>query len=300
MNDILLIIQDFDPLGVGARDLKECLMLQLERMGTGNSLALRIVSEHLDKMAAKRVEEIANALKASPEEVTKAFEIISSLNPKPGSPFSPEMAKYIEPEVIVRKIEGKYMVFLNDEHLPRVRINQQYKDLMETGTADKEVRDYIKEKIRSGVFLIKSIEQRQHTIFRIATEIVTKQTDFLEHGVSHLKPLTMVEIAAIIGMHETTVSRAVAGKYMQTPRGLFEIKYFFTPGIKTSDGTQISNKTVKDTIEKLIKEENPANPLSDQEIVESLKEKSIPVARRTVAKYRLMLHIPPSHLRKVH
>jgi len=300
MKDILAIIQDFDPPGVAARDLRECLLLQLERVGMEHTLASTIVTDHFDKLGAKKYPDIAHALKVPVEEVQKAVHMIGSLNPKPGMAFTDEATAYIDPEVVVRKVEGKYVVYLDDDQLPRVRISRQYRELMENEGTARDVKDYIRERIRSGAFLIRSIEQRQHTIYRIACEIVAKQTEFLDHGVSHLKPLTMAEIATIVGVHETTVSRAVSGKYMQTPRGLFEMKYFFTPGIRMADGTEVSNKTVKDVIATLVAGEDPKNPMSDQEMMARLKEKGIPVARRTIAKYRLMLRIPPSHLRKTY
>ena len=176
--------------------------------------------------------------------------------------------------------------------------HRQYRRLLEDPTTKPEVRTYVQERIRSGVFLIKSIHQRQRTIDRISTEIIKSQNDFLDHGVSHLKPLTMAEIAKAVGVHETTVSRAVAGKYMKTPKGVFELKYFFTPGIRTSDGKQVSNKTVKDMIAGMVAGEELSNPLSDQEIMEKLRADGIKIARRTIAKYRLILRIPPSHMRK--
>jgi RNA polymerase sigma-54 factor len=192
------------------------------------------------------------------------------------------------------------VVNTNNEHVPHLRISNTYKDLMSQADSSPEVREYIREKIRAGKFLIKSLHQRQQTILNIAKEIVNRQQDFLEKGVAHLKPLTMLQIAEVVGVHETTVSRAVSSKYMQTPRGIFEMKYFFTSGIRTASGVGMSNTSVKDIISEMIKEENPAKPLSDEEIVKLLAEKGIVIARRTVAKYRSELNILPSHLRKVY
>lgn len=298
LEDILAVIQDFHPVGSGARDLRECLLIQLDRLGKGDTLAAEIVRNHLDKLGTRKFSEIARALKVPVEEIQKAAKLIATLDPKPGQAFSAELAAYVDPEVIVEKIDGKYVVVLNDDELPHVKISSHYRRLMNDESTPSDVKQYIRERIRAGAFLIKSIEQRQRTIHRIASEIVKKQTDFLDHGVSHLKPLTMAEIARNVGVHETTVSRAVAGKYVKTPIGTFEMKYFFTPGIRKADGSTVSNKAVKDLIAKMVAEEDPKKPLSDQEIVERLKQQGINIARRTVAKYRLVLRIRPSHLRR--
>jgi RNA polymerase sigma-54 factor len=298
LENVLAIIQDFHPTGVGARDLRECLLLQLERLDQGDALAAEIVRRCLDKLAGRKYADIARACKCSMDDVEAAVHTIESLDPKPGRLYSDEQANYVLPEVVVQKIDGRYVIVLNDDQLPHVRISKHYRRLMADENTTEEVKRYIRDRIRSGAFMIKSIHQRQKTIYRIASEIVEAQTDFLDHGVSRLRPLTMAEVARTVGVHETTVSRAVNGKYMQTPAGIFEMKYFFTPGIRTADGTQISNKSVKDMIATLVANENKANPLSDQELMEHLKAQGIPIARRTIAKYRLMLRIPPSHMRK--
>lgn len=298
MQDILTVIQDFDPLGVGARDLRECLLFQLERLGKADSLAGRIVSAHLDRLAAHKFQEISRLLKVPVEEVQLASNFIATLEPKPGRAYSSESSPFITPEVVVRKIGDEYVVLMNDDDLPRLRISKHYRSLMSDADTGAEVRDYIQERIRSSAFLIKSIHQRQQTIFKIATEIVRVQREFLEKGIAHLTPLTMSEVASAVGLHETTISRAVAGKHMQTPQGTFEMKYFFTPGLKTGDGSVVSNKTVKDAIATLVAGESAENPLSDQEILEVLTERGIQIARRTVAKYRIALKIAPSHMRK--
>jgi len=298
VEDMITLVQDFHPTGVGARDLRECLLIQLERQGRETTLDGRIVRDHLEKLGARKLPEIARALDVPVEEVEAAAKRIAALDPKPGRTYSGEVAAYVVPEVVVKKVDGKYVIILNDDQLPHLKISNHYRQLMGNQTTQSDVRTYIRERIRSGVFLIKSIHQRQKTIHRIATEIVTAQTDFLDRGISHLKPMTMAEVAQAVGVHETTVSRAVSGKYMQTPAGVFEMKYFFTPGIETANGTQISNKTVKDMIANLVAGEDPSHPLSDQEIMEKLKEQGIEIARRTIAKYRLVLRIPPSHLRK--
>ncbi len=298
LGDILAVVQDFHPTGIGARDLRECLLMQLNRQLKPDPVAVAIVQDHLDALGHRRFADIARALKISPDEVQHGAKIIATLDPKPGRIFSEDPTTYVLPEIVVQKIDGKYVIVLNDDQLPHVRISNHYRELMGDPTTKPDVKTYIQERIRAGVFLIKSIHQRQKTIHRIASEIVNTQQEFLEYGVSHLRPLTMAEIAAKVGVHETTVSRAVSGKYMKAPNGIFELKYFFTPGIRTTDGNEVSNKTVKDIINTLVAGEPGDSPLSDQEIMARLQERGIPIARRTVAKYRLMLRIPPSHLRK--
>lgn len=294
---ILETIQDFDPVGIGAADLRDCLLLQLKRLGKADSIASDIVRDHIELLASRRTDKIAKTLNITIEEANAAVEFIVTLNPTPGRAFSDENAAYIFPEVVVRKFEGEYEIILNDDRLPHLRISQHYRELMEAPDTSREVKTYIRDKLRSSAFLLKSIDQRQRTIYKIAAEIVRQQTDFLEHGISHLRPLTMASVAAQTGVHETTVSRAVNQKYMRTPIGNFEMKFFFNPGLRTSSGDDISNKTVKDIINSIITEESDGAALSDIAIMEILKEKGITVARRTVAKYRNMLGIPPSHLR---
>ena len=296
---VLEVIQDFDPTGVGASDLRECLLLQLSRLDKGDSLAATLVRDHLEQLGSRKFQEIARALPCTPEAVQKAADFIATLTPRPGSAYAGSASAYIAPDVLVRKLDGRYVVILNDDQIPHIRISRQYRSMMNDADATPELRDYVQDKIRAGTFLIKSIQQRQQTIFLIATEIVKVQEAFLEHGVSHLKPLTMARVAEAVGLHETTISRAIAGKHMRTPVGLFEMKYFFTPAIKTADGGSVSNKTVIDLIAGMVAGEDPKSPLSDQELMERLKAKGIDVARRTVAKYRMALKIPPSHLRKM-
>jgi RNA polymerase sigma-54 factor len=295
---MLVLVQEFNPVGVGARDLRECLLLQLVRLGSEDSLASRIVRDHLAPLGSHKYSEIARGLKEPVEEIQKAAQFIATLEPKPGRPFSSTSTTYVLPEVTVQKNNGTYVININNEQIPHLRISKHYKNLMADPTTTTEVKSYIRDKIRAGEFLIKSIGQRQQTISRIAHEIIDVQRDFLEHGVSHLRPLTMAEIAGKLGIHETTVSRAIASKYMETPRGTYEMKYFFTPGFKTADGKHISNKTVKDAIVNLVQRESPVTPLSDQQMVDILKDRGTKVARRTVAKYREELKILPSHLRK--
>ena len=298
IEEILSLIQEFDPIGVAARNLRECLLLQLHRIGKEASLTAAIVSEHIGALGSKKFVDIARALRVPVEDIQQAADFIATLEPKPGRMFASDTTSYVLPEVVVQKSDGEYIIALNNDQIPRLRISKHYRTLMSDPGTKPEVKSYIRDKIRAGAFLIKSIGQRQQTINRIAAEIVQVQNDFFEHGVTYLRPLTMAEVADVLGIHETTVSRAIANKYMQTPRGTFEMKYFFTPGLKTEDGKQISNKTIKDSIAQLVANEDSRSPLSDQSMVEKLKEQGIKIARRTVAKYREELRILPSHLRK--
>jgi RNA polymerase sigma-54 factor len=298
--EVLKVIQSFDPSGVGARDLRECLRLQLERAGQQDSLEYRIVSDFMEALGKRRIPEIARGTETEVDEVQDALENIARLEPRPGRAYLPDNDQYILPEVFVIRSGDDFLVSTNNEHIPHLRISNTYKDLMAQGQNSPEVRNYIREKIRAGKFLIKSLHQRQQTILNIAKEIVSRQRDFMEKGVAFLKPLTMVQIAQVVGVHETTVSRAVSGKYMQTPQGIFEMKYFFTAGIQTANGDGLSNTSVKDMIAEIFKAEDAGKPLSDQEVVRILKEKGIVIARRTVAKYRTELNILPSNLRKVY
>ena len=298
--EVLKVIQSFDPAGVGARDLRECLMLQLERSGQQDSLEYRIVNEFMEALGKRRIPEIAKGTGTEVDEVQDALENIARLEPRPGRAYLSDNDQYILPEVFVQRSGDDFVVTTNNDHIPHLRISNTYKDLMAQSENSTEVRNYIREKIRAGKFLIKSLHQRQQTILNIAREIVNRQRDFMAKGVAALKPLTMIQIAQVVGVHETTVSRAVSGKYMQTPQGIFEMKYFFTAGIQTASGDGMSNTSVKDMIDEIFKGEDSSKPLSDQEVVRMLKEKGIVIARRTVAKYRTELNILPSNLRKVY
>ena len=297
---VLRVVQTFDPPGIAARDLRECLLIQIRQSeAPGARLAEAIVANHLPELAAQKYPQLAGALKATVDEIRRAAELIRTLNPQPGRLFESGAASYVVPEIFVKRLaDGRWVVALDDNQLPHIRISSHYRKLLEDEHTSAEVKSYIRERIRSGAFLIKSIHQRQKTIHLIASEIVAAQQAFLEQGISALRPMTMAEVAERVGVHETTVSRTVANKYMQTPAGVFELKFFFTPGLKTADGPTLSNKTVQNKIENMIRQEPPANPLSDQAIQERLRAEGIEIARRTVAKYRLILKLPPSHLRK--
>jgi RNA polymerase sigma-54 factor len=298
IQEVLKTIQGFDPPGVAARDLRECLMLQLERAGKKETQEYKILDEYWEALGKRRMPEIARGLGVSVEEAQEIAARIAHLEPRPGREFTPDNQQYILPEIFVTKSADDFVVTNNNDQVPHLRISNTYKDLMSQAESSPEVREYIREKIRAGKFLIKSLHQRQTTILNIAKEIVKRQKEFFEKGVAHLKPMTMVQVAEVVGVHETTVSRAVSGKYMETPQGIFEMKYFFTSGIKTNSGAGMSNTSVKDMIDEMVKKENPAKPLSDEEIVKILTEKGIQIARRTIAKYRSELNILPSHLRK--
>jgi RNA polymerase sigma-54 factor len=300
IEEVLRVIQTFYPMGVGARDLRECLLLQLQRQGRQDTLEGRIVRDFMDALGKRRLPEMARGLEVDVTEVQEAVARIGQLEPRPGRAFLPDNDQFILPEVFVARSGDDYVVTTNNEQIPHLRISNTYKDLMAQADSSSEVRDYIREKIRAGKFLIKSLHQRQQTILNIGREIVRRQRDFLDLGVAHLKPMTMVQVAEVVGVHETTVSRAVSGKYMQTPQGIFEMKYFFTSGIQTANGEDMSNTSVKDMISEIFKKENPTRPLSDQEVVLMLSERGIVIARRTVAKYRTELNILPSNLRKVY
>src|SRR6202047_3741784 len=296
--NMLTLIQSFHPPGVGARDLRECLLIQLKREGRQNSLEYKMISEHMQDLGKRRFPEIARRMGISAEQVQKCANNIAQLDPRPGAIFAEAPKNYVLPDVTVEKVNGSYQVILNGEQIPHLRISNTYKDIMAQDRNGNDVKDYIRDKIRSGKFLIKSINQRQQTISNIAHEIVKRQREFFDKGSAFLKPMTMVQIADAVGVHETTVSRAISGKYMATPQGVFEMKFFFTPGYQTSEGVALSNTSVKEAIADLVRGEHPRDPLSDKEIVEILSERGIPIARRTVAKYRAELNILPSNLRK--
>lgn len=292
-------LKTFDPPGIGTENMQDCLATQLELRGRGESLAARILRDHFDLLVRRRVPELKRKTGATNEDIQDAIEEISTLEPAPGKRFSPDSNSVIEPDVTVYKDEyDEWQVILNNDYIPRLRISSTYKDMLAKGKLSKEEKDFMLERMRSGKFLINSIEQRQQTIERITREILKFQQEFFEVGVAKLRPLTMNTIAETVSVHETTVSRAIANKYIRTPHGVFPFKYFFTPGYTAANGEAVSNKTIKDMISHIIEEENPAKPFSDQSIVDQLKAKDIKIARRTVAKYREELGILPTNLRR--
>ncbi|MDD5199964.1 MAG: RNA polymerase factor sigma-54 [Terrimicrobiaceae bacterium] len=296
---VLREVQALDPVGVAARDLRECLLIQLERLGKRASLEARIVDVHLDDLLKRRFPEVARRLGVDVHDVQQAADFLSTLEPRPARQFSISIDQVIQPDVLVEKNDdGEFVVSLNNEHVPMLRISNYYKDLLSEPASRGQVRDYIRDKIKGGRFFIKCIQQRQQTILNIAREIVRRQGDFLREGPRALRPMTMNQVAQAVSVHETTVSRATNGKYIFTPQGILEMKYFFTPGYQTESGADISNESVRKSIAEVVEKEDKHRPLSDQAILEVLKGRGVPIARRTVAKYREQLGILPSHLRK--
>ncbi len=300
MEQALALIQNFEPSGVGARDLRECLLIQVKQLDMQGTLIEKIIDAYLPDLEKRKYPAIAKALAITPQEVMEAAEIIvHELEPKPGRPYLSSDTNYVVPDVYVVKVEDRYEVHLNDEGLPKVRINSYYRKLLNRKeTIDKVTKDYVEERLRSAQWLIKGMEQRNKTIYKVAESIIKFQLEFLDKGITQLKPMVLKDVAEDIGMHESTISRVTTNKYMHTPQGIFPMKYFFTTGFSAGTGTEISSLTVKDSIQKMIKEEDPSAPLKDQQIVDALKASGLDIARRTVAKYREELRIPPTSVRK--
>ena len=296
----LALVQRFDPIGVAARDLQECLLLQLRHLGLAGSQAEVIVSQHLRLLQNHQVPELARKVGVTIEDLKQHIEIIQRLDPKPGSRYNPSQSQYVIPDVHVVKVEDQYVAVLNEEGMPQLRISPVYRRLLDKGGENSdETRAYVKDKFRSALWLIKSVEQRQKTIHKVATSIINFQRDFLDHGIEYLRPLVLRDVANDIGMHESTVSRVVTNKYMHTPQGVFEMKYFFHSGIASSFGEAVSSVTIKQRIRKIIEAEDGRKPLSDSKIVSMLQKEGLDLARRTIAKYREELKIPTSNQRKV-
>lgn len=296
-------VQTFDPIGVAARDLQECLWLQIRHLGLEGTPTEKIVTEHLRLLQNHQVPEIARRLGMTIEDLKEHIEIIRNLDPKPGSRYNPQQSQYVIPDVYVVKVEDQYVAMLNEEGLPQLRISPTYRRLLDKNPSNveenKETRDYVKDKFRSALWLIKSVDQRQKTIQKVANSIINFQREFLDNGIEYLRPLVLRDVANDIGMHESTVSRVVNNKYMHTPQGVFEMKYFFHSGISSSYGDSVSSVTIKQRIRKIIENEDPRKPLSDSKIVSILQKEGLMLARRTIAKYREELKIPTSNQRKV-
>lgn len=299
LEDTLTLIHEFDPPGVGARDLQECLLIQAKHMEEDTHDLVTLIKNHLKDLEKKNFEAIAKSLSKDLEDVIEMCKIIYAMDPKPGRAYLSSDTHYVSPDVYVYKVGDDYVVSLNEDGLPRLKISNFYKNMLKGGkTTGDKTQDYIQEKLRSAVWLIKSIHQRQRTIYKVAESIVKHQRDFFEKGSEHLKPMVLRDIANDIGMHESTVSRVTTAKYVHTPQGIYELKYFFNSGISSSDGDSLASESVKVKIKDLVSKEDPKNPLSDQKIVDLLKVEGIQIARRTVAKYRDMLKILPSSQRK--
>ena len=296
---VLKIIQGFEPAGVGAENLSECLLIQIKLKGIWDEKLETIVKEHLDDIAGNRILNIAKKLSISVAEAQQYSDIIKSLEPKPGrSFFCGNECRYVVPDVFIEKIEGEYVIIINDNYGSRLMINQYYKNIINSGDKSSDAMKFINEKLSSAVWFIKSLEQRKNTLYKVVKSILDYQIDFFEKGDAFLRPMTLKNIADEIKVHESTVSRAISGKYAQTPRGIFEIKYFFKSGIETCRGEDISSESIKKMIKCIIDEEDSAKPISDQSIADLLEKKGYKISRRTVAKYRDEIGIPASSRRR--
>ena len=297
---VLTLVQAFDPVGVAARDLQECLLLQLQHLGLDDTPSEVIVREHLRLLRSNQIPELARQLGVTIDELKHHIEIIRRLDPKPGTRHNPSPSHYVTPDVYIVKVDDQYVATLNEDGLPQLRISPVYRRLLDKNSQNSaETRSYVKEKFRSALWLIKSVDQRQKTIHKVATSIINFQREFLDHGIEHLRPLVLRDVANDIGMHESTVSRVVNNKYMHTPQGVFEMKFFFHSGIHSSYGESVSSVTIKQRIRKIIEVEDSRKPLSDSRIVSILQEEGLILARRTIAKYREEMKIPTSSQRKV-
>ena len=299
IEEILSIIQTFDPIGVCARDLSECLLIQAIFLDLDDTIVVDIITNHLSHLEKKNYKAICKALKKSMDEVVSAINVIKSLEPKPGRQFSDETPQYINPDIYVYKLEDEFVIMLNDDGMPKLRVNSFYKNSISRGkNISGEAEDYIQDKMRSAAWLIKSIHQRQKTIYRVMESILRFQREFFDNGIAYLKPMVLRDVAQDIQMHESTISRVTTNKYAFTPQGIFELKYFFNSSIKRSQGGSIASASVQEKIRQIIAGEDPKKPYSDDKIARILKEDQINIARRTVAKYREMLKVLPSNKRK--
>jgi RNA polymerase sigma-54 factor len=295
----LKIIQGFDPAGIGARDLRECLLLQLERQNKKNTLVYKAISKHLDLLGRNQIPKVARSLRVSPAQVYEIIEEIRDLTPFPGTEIASEAPNFVVPEVFVSKDEdGEWQVRTNRECTPQLRISTYYLNLLKNPDTPKDVKSYVRQKVGDSKILMRALGQRQSTIERITRSLLVSQLEFFENGIQSLKPLVLHQVAEDIGVHETTVSRAIANKYVQTPHGLLPFKVFFSSGLENTEGEMISSRSIRREIEELIRNENSSNPYSDEKLTKLLKEQGMKVARRTVAKYREELGILPSNMRR--
>jgi RNA polymerase sigma-54 factor len=295
----LALIQEFDPLGVAARDVRECLLIQLRTLVPDNTLAQQIVSEHLKQLQNKQYREIARALDRPVKAVERCVEIIRRLDPRPGQRYNSTQARLIEPDVAFVKTGDGYQILMNEEGLPQLRLSHHYRRLLEGTGTTREVRNYVKERFTSAIQLIKNIEQRKQTIARVCEAIIRRQREFLDKGIDYLRPMMIKEVAEEVGVHPSTVSRAVASKYAQTPQGVYELRYFFSEAVQGPSGGSTSLINLKRLVKKMIEEEDAARPLTDEQITQRLREMGFCVTRRTVAKYREDMRIPSTHQRRV-
>jgi RNA polymerase sigma-54 factor len=297
--EALLVVQAMDPLGVGARDLRECLSLQLESLELKDSLAYKIVQDHLPLLESHKFKEIAAKTGASFEEVLHAVDYIKHLIPKPGQKYNNQKATYVQPEVTIAKVDDEFVILMNDEGMPQLRLNAGYKELLKSNGVSGETKTFLREKFRSAVDLLRSVNQRKQTIYKVCVCIVSRQKDFLENGPSHLHPMLIKDVANELGVHSSTISRVVTNKYVDTPQGVMELRKFFTMGVENPDGEELSIVQVKLKIRKFIEEENKGKPYSDNQLGQLLRRDNIFITRRTVAKYREQMQIPGSRERRI-
>ncbi|MBN2495332.1 MAG: RNA polymerase factor sigma-54 [Deltaproteobacteria bacterium] len=298
VEQVLKAIQNFDPVGVAARDLRESLLVQARHLKIENGLVYAIIESHLSLVERKNFQAIARALKVPKEEIIEAVRLISQLEPKPGRFYSEEEPQYITPDIYVYKVGDEYTIVLNEDGLPKLRVSPYYRRALAEAKRGGETRSYIQDKLRSAVWLIRSIHQRQRTIYRVTESIVKYQREFLDKGIAFLRPMVLRDVAEDVSLHESTVSRVTTNKYVHTPQGIYELKYFFNSSIRRTVGEDVASESVKERIRQIVAEEDPARPLSDRRIVDLLGEQNIKIARRTVAKYRDILGILPSSKRK--
>jgi RNA polymerase sigma-54 factor len=300
VEEVLHIVQEFDPVGVGARDLQECLLIQAKQLNLEDDLVVTIISNHLRDLENRNYHAIVKATGRSPDEIRAAIDIITSLEPRPGKQFDEEEIQYISPDIFVYRVDNEFVVVLNEDGMPKLRVSPFYREALgKDGDLSEQAREYIQNKLRSAAWLIKSIHQRQRTIYRVAESIIKFQRDFFERGIAHLRPLVLRDVAEDLDMHESTISRVTTNKYMHTPRGVFELKYFFNSSINSlTGGGSVASESVKERIRQLVQAEDARKPYSDKAIVDRLRDENIDIARRTVAKYRELLGILPSNLRK--
>ncbi len=299
VEEVLALMQTFDPIGVCARNLTECLLIQVRHFNLDNTLVTDILKDHLHNLENKNYKAICKALRVPMEDVVKAVNVIRGLEPRPGRQFADDTPQYITPDIYVYKLGDEYLIMLNDDGLPKLRVNAFYRNAIRRGQEiPASAKDYVQDKMRSAAWLIRSIHQRQKTIYRVMESILRFQREFFDRGIAYLKPMVLRDVAEDIGMHESTISRVTTNKYAHTPQGIFELKYFFNSSIRRVHGEAIASASVQDKIRHIIESEDPAHPYSDDKIAQILKEQNIDIARRTVAKYREILKVLPSNKRK--
>ena len=299
VEEALALVQELDPPGVGARTLEECLTMQLKVLDPQNTLAREIVNDHLKLLQNNQIKEIARAVNRSPELVKRAIDVIKRLDPKPGLRYNKTEPRLVEPDVQFSKSEGEWQAIMNDDGVPQLRLSPIYRRLLARDAADRDVRNYVKERFTAAIQLMKNIEQRKHTIVRVCQSILRRQQDFLDYGADHLKPMMIKEVAEEVGVHPSTVSRAVANKYAHTPQGVIELRNFFSESVNGPQGGEMSLQSLKRRVKKMIEEEDTSHPFTDDQITKKLQDEGIQVTRRTVAKYREDLRIPSTHRRRV-